>query len=212
MIIQYPHTLQVTKPADSSLINGNWSTGESTIVYESRCRIEPNASSQFIKGLDGSQIVFKGIIYMPLPVQADSTYIPVANTQDKVIYAGETVVHVVTPEESGGDTVLMPELAGKKFTLRLDILPLVADEYEVLDAGGFKVKGIVAPLETGQRFELSVYYEVDVVTPGGNGLGIGGDFFIKPGSPISVWWGNNKMMEDTVKQFSKGQLNARIWV
>lgn len=35
---------------------------------------------------------------------------------------------------------------------------------------------------------------------------------IKPGSFFEVWDGETLKVKETVKQFSKGQLNARIWL
>jgi hypothetical protein len=69
MVIQYPHTAQckIAPPAVQDE-NGNWITPEPIIAWEHKGRLEPRSSSAFLQGVDGKQITFTSIFYMPLPV------------------------------------------------------------------------------------------------------------------------------------------------
>ena len=213
MVIQYLNTCKILKYADSILgSDGNYTQGESEVIFETKCRIEPNSGNQFIVGADGERITFRSIVYMPLPVEVTSSFSPTHINDDIVVYAGPTLLHVVTEEENGTTTVNMPELAGLKFNLRMDFAPLIpGEEFESIPAGGFRIKGGAGVLIEGQRFEASVYYEVNKKWASDISV-VGGNFFIKPGSNVSVWLGSNLIVEETVKQFSKGQMNMRIWL
>lgn len=82
---------------------------------------------------------------------------------------GSILTHTVTAAEEGGDTVLIPELAGKQFFLRLEGRPVLPTEFEILNAGGFKMKpvdGSPYTLTKDQRFDLQVYELMAVPTGG----------------------------------------------
>lgn len=73
------------------------------------------------------------------------------------VVMGDKIVHVVTAAEDGGDTVLMPAIAGQNFYLERDGQPLLASEYEILNAGGFKIVISGQNLIEGQRFLITLY-------------------------------------------------------
>jgi hypothetical protein len=72
---------------------------------------------------------------------------------------GDKIIHEVTAAEAGGDTVLIPSLAGKTFFLRLEGRPLKTTEFDILNAGGWKMKVPAGTYELaeGQRFDAEVY-------------------------------------------------------
>lgn len=81
MVKQYPHILKTTVITGSTQDgNGNWTGGTPTEV-QTPCRFEPNEKSGFIKADDGSQIVYDGIVYLPLPATeiAPGTQVEVLN-------------------------------------------------------------------------------------------------------------------------------------
>lgn len=73
------------------------------------------------------------------------------------VLQGDTIIHVVTAGEAGGDTISLPDLAGKSFFLRMEGRPVLPTEFEILDAGGFRILIAGFTLEEGQRFDLQVY-------------------------------------------------------
>jgi hypothetical protein len=77
------------------------------------------------------------------------------------VLTGDKIIHEVTSAEAGGNTVLIPELAGKTFFLRLEGRPVKPSEFTILNAGGFKMNdvatGVPYELTEGQRFDLEVY-------------------------------------------------------
>jgi hypothetical protein len=83
------------------------------------------------------------------------------------VLRGDTIPHVVTLAEAGGNTVLIPEIAGKTFFLRLEGRPVLPPEFEILNAGGFKmndVGGSPYVLAEGQLFDLQVYELMSTTT------------------------------------------------
>jgi hypothetical protein len=81
------------------------------------------------------------------------------------VLQGDTIIHVVTSAEAGSDTVLIPDLAGKTFLLRLEGRPVLPTEFQILNAGGFKMLGGYT-LSEDQRFDLQVYDLQSVPTGG----------------------------------------------
>jgi hypothetical protein len=55
------------------------------------------------------------------------------------VVMGDKLIHVVTLAEDGGDTVTIPSIAGQNFFLERDGQPLLVTEYEILNAGGFRI-------------------------------------------------------------------------
>lgn len=71
------------------------------------------------------------------------------------VYVGGSFVWTVTAAEAGGTVALIPELAGMTFNIRRGVrgmLPI--NEWEVLDAGGFKLTKAGDFLVLGETFEL----------------------------------------------------------
>lgn len=74
------------------------------------------------------------------------------------VITGGNLIHEVTEAEAGGDTVLIPELAGKTFFLRLEGRPLkLGTEFQILSAGGWKIIIPGFELIQGQLFDAEVF-------------------------------------------------------
>lgn len=94
------------------------------------------------------------------------------------VYLGE-MVYEVGAGAAGTDTAAIPSLAGKEFTLERAGFPLFAllpdgsnsatAEYEILNAGGFKLLN-GGTLGLGERFKLTIY---SLISTGGGGGGGG---------------------------------------
>lgn len=85
------------------------------------------------------------------------------------IIVGNVWVVEVEAEQAGGQIFLIPEMAGRSFNLRRQgqgIMP--TSQWEILDAGGFKLLGTNNILRLGEIFELT---EVTAVTGGASGGG-----------------------------------------
>jgi hypothetical protein len=83
-----------------------------------------------------------------------------------VIQSGDSMIHIVTASESGGNIVSIPALAGKTFKLRRRGQPLIpqtgttpspTDEYVCLNAGGFQLLQAGDVVLEGERYELEVF-------------------------------------------------------
>lgn len=211
MILQYPNTGKVYLPGASTKgSDGNWSESSLELQLESKCRVEPNKGNQYVIGQDGKQITFSSIVYMPLPTIVSSIIDPVVTSATNIIYAGETVLYIVPAEMDGETEVVLSTLLGQKFTLVVDGRALVKDtEFEIL-ASGFKM--LTMPLIEGQRFEITKYYLFRTGISGGSGVVSSSGFEIKPGTLFEVWEGERLIVKEPVKQFSKGQLNMRVWL
>jgi hypothetical protein len=67
VVKQYPHTLKLTTIGSGTQDSeGNWIPGGSTEV-EKPCRFETNDRGAIVATDDGAEIVYDGIIYLPLP-------------------------------------------------------------------------------------------------------------------------------------------------
>lgn len=206
MVVQYPMWAKVIVPGESVKDGPNYTEGTPVTIFESRCRPEPARNNSYIVGVDGKQVLFSSIVYLPVPRKI---IIPSEDVEPgQTIYGGETISYTV--EETGGDTATVPGVNGRNFYLRMDGRILNSDEYDILPSG-FKLKGTAGTLISGQRFELSTYYTFTTLL-NNNSIGIGSSFEIKPGSLFEVWEGERLVVRTTVKQFSKGQLNMRVWV
>ncbi|MBO9660061.1 MAG: hypothetical protein J7527_14670 [Chitinophagaceae bacterium] len=211
MVIQYPHTAKVFEATDSALVNGNWTESSLQLTYESRSRIEAASSNQYVTGQNGERITFHSVVYLPLPKIITTGPTPPSSEPETIIYQGEMVLWKVPAELDGEEEVNIPALSGQLFNLRMDSRPL-EEETEFENTGsGFRLIGTSGKLITGQRYEATKYY-VFQKKYGNSGISVGSDFLIKPGSLFEVWVGNVLKVRDTVKQFSLGQLNMRVWL
>jgi hypothetical protein len=84
------------------------------------------------------------------------------------VIRGGIVIRDVSLLEDGGTTFLVPELAGKTFNLKREGRPLLPSEYEVLNAGGFKLLIPGDVLLAGQRFELDPFETASTTGGGGS--------------------------------------------
>lgn len=91
MVTQYPHILK-TKVINGSTqdSNGDWTGGTETDV-ETACRFEPNSKNGFIKADDGSQVVYDGIVYLPLPATEIAPGTTVEVTSGAIVLSKDTV-------------------------------------------------------------------------------------------------------------------------
>ena len=67
MVVQYPHTINVTGPTVSVQDgSGNWvNTAQTDFILP--CRFEPAGSRGLVPGPDGKLINYNWIVYMPIP-------------------------------------------------------------------------------------------------------------------------------------------------
>lgn len=107
------------------------------------------------------------------------TYIPVQ--------IGARILYVVPPEENGKDRFSIPGLAGKNFSVVLDMLPLIpGQDYLALNTGGIVLLN-GAKLIDGQKFSIEVFELTDGSTPGGNSSS-GSGRFINGSKLINTNW------------------------
>ena len=211
MIIQYPHIAQIYGGADTYQDNtGNWVPSSLSIQFETKCRVEPAKNNQYTVGADGNRIYFSSVIYMPLPRKVVSNPSPTPTPGTEIIYQGESIPYKVPNEANGLNQAIIPGLNGRKFNLKLEGRLMEPDVEYVAGPNGFTLMD--STLVPGQRFELAVYYVFTVKDSNNLGVSVGSDFTILPGTLFEVWNGNIRLVRDTVKQFSAGQLNMRIWV
>lgn len=196
---------------ESALVNGNWQQSSLELKYESRCRVEASRGNQYVTTMNGEKITFHSVVYLPLPVIKTSGPLPVSTDPDTIIYQGETILWKVPAEMNNEEEVNLTGLAGQLFTLKMDSRPLEKDVEFTNTGTGFRLIGTSGKFITGQRYEATKYYVFQKNT-GNSGITIGSDFLIKPGSLFEVWVGNVLKVRDTVKQFSLGQLNMRVWL
>jgi hypothetical protein len=65
VVEQYPDTITVKTYSDSTMVNGEPVQGtESTQTLKGRW--QTNTSGQFTRGTDGTQVVYSGIVFLPL--------------------------------------------------------------------------------------------------------------------------------------------------
>lgn len=105
-----------------------------------------------------------------------------------VVYGGE-MIYIVPSGEAGTDTASITSLAGKDFSLErsgIPMIPLLPDEsngpsgtneaeFEILDAGGFKLLQSGDVLALNERFKLSIF---SLIGGGGGGGGTTAASFI----------------------------------
>lgn len=94
-----------------------------------------------------------------------------------VVYGGE-VIYIVPLSANNTTTASIPDIAGQDFTLERNGIPMIAllpdninvaiAEYEVLDAGGFKLLQSGDVLHTNERFKLTLF---SLIGGGGGGGG-----------------------------------------
>lgn len=89
------------------------------------------------------------------------------------VYLGGSIIYDVPADiEDGINTVSIPSLAGKNFRLRRSgKIMKPGTEYEILGAGGFKLKRLNDFLFPTERFELDIF---DLQAGGNSGSGTGG--------------------------------------
>ena len=92
---------------------------------------------------------------------------------------GNSFVVKVTALEAGGVIYSIPSLAGQDFILRRTVMGamITVDEYEVLNAGGFKLTAAGDSLSLDERFEIQLVNSVPTtggVSSTGSGVSISG--------------------------------------
>jgi hypothetical protein len=91
------------------------------------------------------------------------------------VLTGDTVIHEVTAAEAGGTDVLEPALAGKSFFLRLEGRPVKPSEFQILNAGGFRMTAPDYELQEGQLFDMEVY---ELQASGGGPAALSSSFIV----------------------------------
>jgi hypothetical protein len=88
---------------------------------------------------------------------------------------GNSIVVEVTALEAGGTSFPIPALAGQQFILRRTVIGALKNvEYEILDAGGFKLVSPDDRLTLGERFEIQLVNSLPVVGNTGTATSGGG--------------------------------------
>lgn len=88
---------------------------------------------------------------------------------------GGSILYIVPASADGGDTINLPQIAGKNFRLKRDGFPLQRDiEFEVRSAGGAKL--LTSTLIEGQRYEFELYEYMIGVAPASGDSDSGGNF------------------------------------
>lgn len=67
MVKQYPYAGKAIVTGDSVKVGSSWIEAEPTTILETKCRVEPARSSQYLQGQDGKSITYNSIVYMPIP-------------------------------------------------------------------------------------------------------------------------------------------------
>jgi hypothetical protein len=78
MVVRYPHTLTVESLQESQQDgDGNWVTTAGEEVEPVKCRFEQNTKGALIKAVDGSDLLYSGVIWLKekadLPIGAKVT-------------------------------------------------------------------------------------------------------------------------------------------
>jgi len=124
-----------------------------------------------------------------------------------VSYGGE-MIYVVPNAAADTDTAYIPSLAGKDFTLERGGFPLIAllddnsnvdiAEYEILDAGGFKLLQAGDVLNENERFKLSIFALIGSGTSGPStvaGSFIGGKKLVTTNTTLDPVLDMNKIIQ-----------------
>lgn len=89
---QYPDTIEVTRnPVYTQDEDGYFESeeGEKTLVFTSECRAEPAGSNPVIRGIDGNEIIYVWIVYLPLTSETFEFGLKVKVTKlDGSVYEG----------------------------------------------------------------------------------------------------------------------------
>jgi hypothetical protein len=90
MVTQYPDTITVTTGATfKQQTDGDYEVDAAAGTFTSECRGEPNSSNAVLRGIDGAEIAYSWIVYMPPTTtvlqHGDSVSLALAN---QTTYAG----------------------------------------------------------------------------------------------------------------------------
>lgn len=116
-------------------------------------------------------------------------------TADQPVIAGPSYVLRAGPNHSNQYTMNLPALAGKDFVLRRESFGAIPrNQYDVLNAGGFTLKGGQPPMNggdginTGEVFELDVFELAGPLAPdaAGSSALIKGTVIIPTNFPLTV--------------------------
>lgn len=70
MVTQYPHNITISRlPEYTQGEDGNFATEDSPVTFASECRAEPAGANPVIKGVDGEDVTYSWIVYMPMTAQ-----------------------------------------------------------------------------------------------------------------------------------------------
>lgn len=196
-MVMYPHTMIITSLNTDAVQdeNGNWTQQDSETTLLLPCRAEPNGN-RYIVNTDGSKYVFAFGVYMPgsTPEIPEGSNVTIKDiSQQAAGYSPlnkEPIEIVVTPEMAGSSTIAVLALKGKKYLLSKRGFDWYRrSEYSYLSDGGFTLENGYQP-EEGEVF-----------------------FAFETGNDVPDNIDSAKLVATgTVKQFSKGQLNCRLWL
>jgi hypothetical protein len=197
MVEQYPHTMVVTTLNTEAVQDeqGNWlqSADDTTLLLP--CRAEPN-SYRFITLPDGSHYTFPFTVYLPddTPDILQDAQITVRDIMQNIRnydpFAQPPVEIPIAEDMAGSSTVLFPALKGKQYLLSKSGLGWYRkNEYTYVPDGGFTlVSGY--EVQEGEVF-----------------------FAFITGNDVPPEVDTARLVaQGTVKQFSRGQFNCRLWL
>lgn len=212
MVVQYNHIATIETPGTDSYLdaNGNWVAGTPGNTVVLKCRAESATGNGYLKGVDGTKIDYSWIVYFQIAGTDFFSYVSPGSIE-KV----SDLEITINADEAGDYTVLRPELAGKTYSLqRRGVGVLKSSEFTIL-SNGFRLANTLDLLQAGEFFVATINNVVPtgtLVTVSGGKIGQ-----IKTGSKVTVSGsdgngGAEVILTDTVKRFSCGQLNARVWL
>lgn len=211
MVVQYPHTATLVTPGTNATqdADGNWLPGSEDITTTLKCRAESASNNGYVSTADGVKVDYSWIVYFPTSGNASFTFLSPGFS--KIL----SVLEIIITDGDTGNRVLRSELAGKTFSLeRRGVGRLLKSEFTILPEGGFDMANQLDAVQPGEVFIATITQEYPIgepVTVQGGKVST-----IKVGTVITVSGSDGAagveiVLKDTVKRFSRGQLNCRVW-
>jgi hypothetical protein len=218
MVTQYPHIIAIESKSSDAVQDddGNWIPGTDAEVVYLPCRAESATGNGYLNGVDGQRIDYSWIVYLPFK-GSTSTTVTFENGQHVKLSTGDVEI-IVGDDEAGTNSISRSSLNGKTFTLeRRGVGELLSSEFSTLPGGGFTLADSVDAIKAGEIFIAHTYDTITTATALSAILSGNASVNIKPGNKATVTGtdgngGTEVILTDTVKRFSRGQLNSRLWL
>lgn len=203
-MVQYPHTAELKN-------------NDTTLLYKARLEFTTNTR---VMNFNGSETLVKGIVYIPLPIAdiAVNWSCKIYNVQytgggvatgtagvfswkpGVQVKAGVTILPGGTIFPVDGNSVTVADWIGWKPRIERIGQGTMKDGVDYtwnINTGLFQ-------LRTGDKFQLNEWFYITFDPK------LNGQVIVDEQTLIDL--GNTVLYNGTVKQFSRGQLNARLWV